>query len=40
MREATTFLRILEMKLGFEFKQKLCRYQWLDEDVFLRKGWK
>ena len=39
MREVTTFSRILEMKLGFEFKRKLWRYQWI-KMFFLEKAGK
>ena len=38
MREATTFSRILEMKLRFEIGQKLLRSS-VDRDGFLRLGW-
>ena len=38
MREATTFSRILEMKLRFEIGRKLLRSS-VDRDVFFRKGW-
>ena len=37
MREATTFSRILEMKLRFEFGRKLLRSS-VDRDGFLRRG--
>ena len=33
MRDATTFSRILEMKLGFEIGRKLLRSS-VDKDVF------
>ena len=38
MREATTFSRILEMKLRFEIGRKLLRSS-VDRDGFLRRGW-
>ena len=38
MREATTFSRILEIKLRFEIGRKLLRSS-VDRDVFLRRGW-
>ena len=38
MREATTFSRILEMKLRFEIGRKLLRSS-VDRDGFLRSGW-
>ena len=37
MREATTFSRILEMKLRFEIGRKLLRSS-VDRDGFLRRG--
>ena len=37
MREATTFSRILEMKLRFEIGRKLLRSS-VGRDVFLRRG--
>ena len=38
MREATTFSRILEMKLRFEIGRKLLRSS-VGRDGFLRRGW-
>ena len=38
MREATTFSRILEMKLRFEIERKLLRSS-VDRDGFLKRGW-
>ena len=38
MREATTFSRILEMKMRFEIGRKLLRSS-VDRDGFLRRGW-
>ena len=38
MREATTFSRILEMKMRFEIGRKLLRSS-EDRDGFLRRGW-
>ena len=38
MRKATTFSRILEMKLRFEIGQKLLRSS-VDREGFLRRGW-
>ena len=38
MWEATTFSRILEMKLWFEIGRKLLRSS-VDRDGFLRRGW-
>ena len=38
MREATTFSRILEMKMRFEIGRKLLRSS-VDKDGFLRRGW-
>ena len=38
MREATTFSRILEIKLRFEIGRKLLRSS-VDRDGFLRRGW-
>ena len=38
MREATTFSRILEMKLRLEIGRKLLRSS-VDRDGFLRRGW-
>ena len=38
MREATTFSRILEMKLRFDIGRKLLRSS-VDRDGFLRRGW-
>ena len=38
MREATTFSKILEMKLRFEIGRKLLRSS-VDRAGFLRRGW-
>ena len=38
MREATTFSRILEIKLRFEIEQKLLRSS-VERDGYLRRGW-
>ena len=38
MREATTFSRILEMKLRYEVGRKLLRSS-VGRDGFLRRGW-
>ena len=38
MREATTFSRILEIKLRFEIGRKLLKSS-VDRDGFLRRGW-
>ena len=38
MREATTFSRILEMKMRFKIGRKLLRSS-VDRDGFSRRGW-